>query len=107
MLYFGNSQAVTDAVDSANYYPVSQGVTAIADHNYQGIYNAMLNNDTGYVFGKPIHKVATYYGHVDDTMSDINFYDGGSYQINTDGPICMYTCTDDSGGRLVTYWEYD
>ena len=107
VLYFGNDQSVTDAPDSANYYPVSNGVIAIADHNYQGFYSAMLNNNTGYAFGKKIHKVATYYGRVNSDYSDIVFDNGGTYETNTDGAICMYTCTDNNGGRLITYWDYD
>lgn len=51
VLYYGDSQAITDAADSANYYEGPAGVTLIADHNYQGFYGGMLNS-TGYGFWK-------------------------------------------------------
>lgn len=107
ILHYGNRQEDTDAPDSANYYPNSEGITVITDHNYQGFYNGMMNNNTGYAFGKPIHKVSTYYGTVREDLTDIDFDGGGSYQFNMDGDICMYTCIDNNGRRVITYWNYD
>ena len=58
-------------------------------------------------FGKRIHKVATFYGTCRADMTDIDFDNGGSVMSSTYGAICMYTCLDNNGRRIITYWNYD
>lgn len=96
-------QRIVDASNSAYVdYSGDNALTAIGDHASQGFQAFMYANTLTYA-GKTYTKVSQYSARMEN--GSIILSNGNSMYVQRDGTLCTYTCTNNSGSRVVAYWR--
>ena len=107
-LYYGDSQSITDAADSANYITTYGTSAIIADHNYQ-TGNAIKSLSVGDSIWIKRNGTVTRY---ECTMVDYNGHNTGSAITDSNynslmntGKIVFYTCNGNWTSVTVLIFE--